>query len=113
MKTRFCQLFVVLVFAITMAVSLARTQTTQTPQMAYAQLSCCPPVGACNAFCDPLSLAYSSIVTPSGQTDGPYDMEPTWSADGTRIAFARTNDIFVAVATGGAAVNITNTANNW
>jgi WD40-like Beta Propeller Repeat len=45
-------------------------------------------------------------------TDGPNDTEPTWSADDTKIAFTRNNDIFVSAAAGGPAVNITNTGNN-
>src|SRR5262249_23662017 len=105
----------VLVFVATIAISSASAQTTQTPQLAYAELTCCPPTGgACNAFCDPYSLTYSFIVTPYGQTPGgPNDAEPTWSADATHIAFTSSDDIFVVAATGGTAINITNTANNW
>ncbi len=103
-----------LLFVITVAgVGSASAQTAQNPQLAYAQLTCCPPTGgACNAFCDPYSLVYSFIVTSYGGTAGPNDTEPTWSADGTKIGFTRSSDIFVADATGANAVNITNTANN-
>jgi PKD repeat protein len=116
MRGMFSRLFLVLVVAATIVVNSASAQTTQTPQqMAYVQqsLSCCPPGGACDAWCDPSNLqSYFFIVTPYGQTYGPADVDPTWSADGTQIAFARSGDIFVATATGSTPVNITNTVNN-
>jgi PKD repeat protein len=115
MRKKFFQLGVVLVLAITIAVSLARTQTTQTPQMAYASgyeyPTCCLYGAACDAFCPYYSISWF-IVTPYGQTAGPNDTQPTWSADGTKIAFTRNGDIFVADNNGGNAANVTNTGNN-
>jgi PKD repeat protein len=96
----------------------ASAQTTQTPQIAYVQYSyitnnCCPPGGgACDAFCPDPYLETFTVVTPFGGTNGSYDTQPTWSADGTKIAFTRNNDISVADANGANAVSITNTANN-
>ena len=94
----------------------AGAQTTQTPQAyvtwTFTFNNCCPPGGgACNAWCPPdPSAASTSVVTPFGQTPGPGDTEPTWSADGKQIAFTRYNDIFVM--TSATLVNITNTGNN-
>jgi PKD repeat protein len=101
------------IVALSITITSASAQTKQTPQMAYATLTCCPLTGgACNAFCDPGSLAYSFIVTPFGQTNGPNDTESTCSAGGTDIAFPHSGDIFVMGA-GGSLINITNTGNNW
>jgi hypothetical protein len=57
MHARFCQLSVVLVFAITVAASLATTRSTQTPLLAYSSASasqdpaCRLYGGACDAIC--------------------------------------------------------------
>ena len=96
-------------------VGSAAGQTTQTPQAyvqyAYFQQDCCPPgSAACDAFC-PYWETYT-VVTAFGVTNGSYDTQPTWSADGTKIAFTRNNDVFVADANGTNAVNITKTVNN-
>ena len=44
-------------------------------------------------------------VSPSGGQD---QLFPTWSPDGSKIAFSWTGDIFSVPATGGTAVNLTN-----
>jgi len=51
-------------------------------------------------------------VTPFGGTNGFYDTQPTWSADGKQIAFNRNYDIYVTDATGTNPANVTNTVNN-
>jgi len=84
----------------------ASAQTTQTPQ-AYITWWCYCPGPACDAFCPNLNA--TSVVSSLTQTDGPNDYAPTWSADGTQIAFTRSSDIFLLTTL----VNITNTANNW
>lgn len=47
-------------------------------------------------------------------TNGAHDMAPTWSADGSKIAFASTrsghSQIYVMPSTGGTQVRITNTS---
>src|SRR5262245_41902210 len=111
MRVKFSWLSVVLVFAATIAASLASAQTTQTPQMAYVNVSYyCDPYF--DPYCDYPSYYYN-IVTPFGQSDGLSDFEPTWSPDATKIAFTRSGDIFVADATCANARGITNTDNNW
>src|SRR5262245_59625052 len=111
---------VVLGFAATIAASLASAQTTQTPQMAYVNVSppnpCPPPCESvsCDAgySCDPIESDHYNIVTPFWQSDGINDFCPTWSPDATRIAFMRSSDIFVADATGANPLGITHTYNN-
>ncbi len=99
-------------------VSPASAQTTQTPQ-AVVMLTCgIQTTGAWEPGCDTSGTTFWNvgryITTPFAATSGPGDSDPTWSADGTRIAFVRGNDIFVMSATGGTPVNITNnTANDW
>lgn len=108
MRARFFRLYLVLAFGVTAGIGLAPAQITQTPQMAYSYASSliCP---AGHSTCS----ASWVIVTPYGQTAGPNDTQPTWSPDGTKIAFNRNGDIFVIAAPDGSnAVNITNTGNN-
>src|SRR5262249_15681508 len=81
------------------------------PQMAFKSLTFNTTCGV--GWCTPVFLESSFIVTPFGQTDGSDDSQPTWSADATKIAFRRGNDIFVADATGANPLGITNTGNNW
>src|SRR5262245_29702417 len=113
----------------TIAVSWTSAQTTQAPQIACVSVYvdynwCCPAPGGgadeddhvtttCNLFCGPPSYQFVNIVTPFGQSDGSNDTDPTWSADATKIAFVRSNDILIADATGTNALAITHTANNW
>jgi PKD repeat protein len=55
----------------------------------------CPGGGGCPAGCyddHPLSV----VVTPFGETVGPWDAQPTWSPDATRIAYVRSDDIYVS-----------------
>src|SRR4026207_1170367 len=111
MRVTFSWLAVALVFAATIAASLASAQTTQAPQMAFKSLTFNATCGV--GWCTPVFLQSSFIVTPFGKTDGSDDSQPTWSADATRIAFTRSNDIFVADATGANLLGITNTGNNW
>lgn len=67
-------------------------------------------VNSCSgSLCDGYFEA-TSVVTPFGQTTGPWDTEPTWSPDGKQIAFTSISDIFVWGGT--TFVKITNTANN-
>src|SRR5712692_4740124 len=118
MRVGFSKLCLLLVFAVMPGSDLANAQTTQTPQLAYTSAfayqdtaACCPSGGACNAFCPYYDFSWY-IVTPYGGTSGPNDTQPTWSADGTKIAFTRNSAIFVADASGANAINITSTANN-
>jgi PKD repeat protein len=102
-------LFVIAAVIIDLSIAIT-SASAQTPQLAYVQISCCPPVsGACDATC---SYPNSYLVTPIGGTVGLDDTQPTWSPAAKQIAFTRNNDIFVADAISNSAVNITNTANN-
>ncbi len=120
MRRTFFRAFVFRISAATMiaAVVAMTSSTAQTPQLAYTSVvasqdtaACCSSCCACNAFCPYYNFS-SYIVTPYGGTPGPNDTQPTWSADGTKIAFTRNGDIFVADASGSNAIDITNTANN-
>ncbi len=116
--TLFSRLCLVLVFAATIAVSLAGAQNAQAPE-AVVNLTCGiqTGVGAYETGCDDSGTTFwnvgSYITTPWAATSGPHDAEPTWSADGTQIAFTRAGDIFLMSASDGTPINITNTGNNW
>jgi PKD repeat protein len=118
MRRKLCWLALVLAVTAGIAISSARAQTTQTPQLAYASAvayqdpSCCPSNGACDASCPYYDFDWY-IVTPHGSTRVLGETRITWSGDGTKIAFAPSGDISVADADGANAINITNTANNW
>jgi PKD repeat protein len=101
--------FATLITVLLAAVSLARAQTSPTPQ-AYVmwETNYCPG-GACNQ--DYPGEIATFVVTPWGWTAGPNDEHPTWSADGKQIAFTRNFDIYVMDATL-SPLNITNTGNN-
>ena len=63
-----------------------------------------------NAWASPDGL---SLMHPDGSnqvplTSGSADTEPTWSPDGSSIAFSRSSDIYVIPAVGGAPLNLTN-----
>src|SRR5262245_12821229 len=100
---RFCKFCFVLVFCIIAGSNLVSAQD------AYTFYTCCPFGGACNAFCPYPSSTV--LVTPWGSAGGAQDSQPTFSRDGSQIAFNRDYDIYVM----DAAVSprrITNTANN-
>jgi hypothetical protein len=80
----FFKLCFVLVFGIIAGTSLASAQTTLTPQ-AYSFWTHYSPVGARDAFCPYPNLA--QVVTLWRSTRSPNDTRPTWSADGSQIAF--------------------------
>jgi Tol biopolymer transport system component/PKD repeat protein len=67
--------------------------------------------GACSEYCYALNPAGISLWASGYEirlTENPADGAPSWSPDGTRIAFHRAGGIMVIDATGGTPVNITN-----
>src|SRR6476661_1674433 len=67
---------------------------------------------ACDYY--PAQISGSVVVSPSGQSPGPYDGGPAWSPDASRIAYASSGDILVMDVITGTLVNITNNAaNGW
>ncbi len=98
----------VAIVALSGAVAAAQTQSGATRSVLAYTASYCECSGGCPAFC--ASPNASLIVTPFWHSTGPSDASPSWSPDGTLIAFTSDREIVVADVTSGARVNVTNTA---
>src|SRR5262245_29000067 len=99
------------------AIALAQVPTDRFAWVGVECIPYVPPPGASNGggcYVDPLYGPWpiGIVVWASGNetrlTNNAADREPSWSPDGTRIAFRRDSEIMVIASTGGAPVNITN-----
>src|SRR5262245_47321014 len=91
------------------AIAVAQVATDRFAWVSHVDYFCC----ACSQYCfdyRPAGIAVQAFGYVIQLTQSSADGAPSWSPDGTRIAFHRAGEIMVINATGGTPANITNHA---